>query len=349
MNASRLKRLLLACACIVVAALPLTNIQAQTLTLAPGSPDTYVVKEGDTLWDIASVFLQEPWRWPEIWQGNPEVQDPDLIYPGDVLQLIATADGPRVVMERAGRQVVRLSPTVRESPLLNPIPTIPRQALQGFLVENRIVEKQAFESAPYILSSATGNLIMGAGHEVFVRGEWPITETGFDVFRLGAVYRDDEGALLGHEAIKLGELTVISDEGDGLRRALIVQSDEELKAGDRLLQREVSRLELNYFPRSPESTLEGSIIGLLNNESQAAQFESVVIDLGMSDGLDEGDLLSILRKGSVVEDVVARSSVTLPETEIGLLLVYKTFERMSYGVILTLTEPSAAGDFVRSQ
>ena len=103
----------------MLAAMPLTHIQAQTLTLAPGSPETYVVKEGDTLWDIASVFLQEPWRWPEIWQGNPEVQDPDLIYPGDVLQLIATADGPRIVMERTGRQVVRLSPTVRESPMVD--------------------------------------------------------------------------------------------------------------------------------------------------------------------------------------------------------------------------------------
>lgn len=348
MNASRLKRLLLACACIVMAAMPLANIQAQTLTLASGYPDTYVVKEGDTLWEIASVFLQEPWRWPEIWQGNPEVQDPDLIYPGDVLQLVATADGPRILMERAGRQVVRLSPTVRESPLLNPIPSIPRQALQGFLVENRIVDKETFESAPYILSSATGNLIMGAGHEVFVRGAWPGSETGFDVFRLGAAYLDDDGALLGQEATKLGELTVISDEGGGLRRALIVQSDEELKAGDRLLQREADRLELNYFPRSPDVALDGSIIGLLNNESQAAQYESVVIDLGKSHGLDEGDLLSILRKGNVVEDVVARTSVTLPATEIGLLLVYKTFERMSYGVILTLTEPSAAGDFVRT-
>jgi hypothetical protein len=348
MKASRLKRLLLKCACLLLAGMSFSSAQAQTLALAPGSPDTYVVEEGDTLWDIASVFLQEPWRWPEIWQGNPEVQDPDLIYPGDILQLVATADGPRIVMERAGRQVVRLSPTVRESPLLNPIPTIPRQALQGFLVENRIVDKQAFESAPYILSSATGNLIMGAGHEVFARGAWSGAETGFDVFRLGAAYRDEDGELLGQEAIKLGELTVISDEGDGLRRALIVQSDEELKAGDRLLEREDERLELNYFPRTPELALEGSIVGLLNNESQAAQYESVVINLGISDDLDEGNVLSIMRRGNVVDDVVAGTSVSLPATEIGLLLVYKTFERMSYAVILSLTEPSAAGDFVRT-
>ncbi len=336
----------MSCVCILLAGMRLTSIQAQTLTLAAGCPDTYVVKEGDTLWDIASVFLQEPWRWPAIWQGNPKVGDPDLIYPGDVLQLIASSDGPRIVMERADRQVVRLSPTVRESPLLNPIPTIPRQALQGFLVENRIVDASAFEYAPYILSSVTGNLIMGAGHEVFAKGGWRGNDTGFDVFRPGAAYRDENGELIGQEAIKLGEITVISDEGDGLRRALIVQSDEELKAGDRLLQREAERLDLNYFPRSPDVALEGSIIGLLNNESQAAQFESVVIDLGVTDGLNKGDLLSILRKGSVVEDVVARTRVSLPSTEIGLLLVYKTFERMSYGVILSLTEPSAAGDIV---
>jgi hypothetical protein len=348
MNVPRLKRLIVFCVFGVLAAFPFVSTYSQTLSLAPGSPDSYVVKEGDTLWDIASIFLDEPWRWPEIWEGNPAVQDPDLIYPGDILRLVASANGPRIVMERGDRQTVRLSPTVRETPLLNPIPVIPRQALEGFLIENRIVETESFESSPYILSSASGNLIMGAGHEVIVRGDWQSNASNYEIFRLGATYVGAEGEVLGQEAIKLGSLNVLSDEGDGLKRALIVQSNEELKAGDRLLPQETSLIDLSYFPTTPDTELQGAIIGLLNNVSQAAQFESTVLNLGIDDGLDEGDVLSIFRDGEEVRDPVTRKDVRLPSTEIGMLLVYKAFDKMSYGVILSLTQPSAVGDTVRT-
>jgi hypothetical protein len=348
MNVSRLKRVIVFCVFGAISVFPFSLAHAQSLSLAPGSPDSYAVKEGDTLWDIASIFLEEPWRWPEIWEGNPDVEDPDLIYPGDILRLVESADGPRIVMERGDRQTIKLSPTVRETPLLNPIPTIPRQALQGLLVENRIVDKASFEASPYILSSASDNLIMGAGHEVIVRGEWASDATAYEIFRLGATYIGDEGVLLGQEAIKLGALNVVSDEGEGLKRALIVQSSEELKAGDHLLPQEAARINLDYFPTTPDASLQGSIIGLLNNESQAAQFESTVLNLGQNDGLAEGDVLSIFREGDEVRDPVTRKDVRLPSTEIGMLLVYRVFERMSYGVILSLTQPSSVGDTIRT-
>jgi hypothetical protein len=348
MNVSRLKRVIVFCVFGAISVFPFSLAHAQSLSLAPGSPDSYAVKEGDTLWDIASIFLEEPWRWPEIWEGNPDVEDPDLIYPGDILRLVESADGPRIVMERGNRQTIKLSPTVRETPLLNPIPIIPHQALQGLLVENRIVDRANFEASPYILSSASDNLIMGAGHEVIVRGEWASDATSYEIFRLGATYIGDEGVLLGQEAIKLGALNVVSDEGEGLKRALIVQSSEELKAGDHLLPQEAARINLDYFPTTPDAALQGSIIGLLNNESQAAQFESTVLNLGQNDGLAEGDVLSIFREGDEVRDPVTRKDVRLPSTEIGMLLVYRVFDRMSYGVILSLTQPSAVGDTVRT-
>ena len=348
MNVPRLKRLIVFCVFGVISLFPFSLVHSQSLSLASGSPDSYVVKEGDTLWDIASIFLEEPWRWPEIWQGNPAVQDPDLIYPGDILRLVASANGPRIVMERGDRQTVRLSPTVCETPLLNPIPVIPRQALEGFLIENRIVETESFEESAYILSSASGNLIMGAGHEVIVGGEWASDATGYEIFRLGATYVGAEGEVLGQEAIKLGALNVVSDEGEGLKRALIVQSSEELKAGDRLLPQETARINLDYFPTTPDTALQGSIIGLLNNESQAAQFESTVLNLGGNDGLAEGDVLSIFREGDQVQDPVTRKDVRLPSTEIGMLLVYSVFDRMSYRVILSLTQPSSVGDTIRT-
>lgn len=347
MIAPRLKSLLQICAIGVLLSSPLIGVHAQNLTVFSNSPKAYVVKEGDTLWDIASLFLDEPWRWPEIWQKNPAVQDPDLIYPGDVLNLVYVDGSPRIVMDRGSRQVVRLSPQVRESPLLSPIPVIARQALRGFLAENRIIEKADYDNAPYILASATDNLIMGAGHEAYVRGDWTSNVKNYEVFRLGAAYVDEESdELLGQEAINLGEITIVADEGEGLKRALIVSSKEELKAGDRLLPRETSPLDPSFFPSTPSGTMQGQIVGLLDNKSKAAQFESIVIDIGARDGLRVGDILSIERAVPPVRDPISNKPVALPATEIGLVLTYRTFEKLSYGVILSLTQPSAKGDIV---
>tara|TARA_R100001377_G_scaffold77110_2_gene54240 strand:- start:632 stop:1687 length:1056 start_codon:yes stop_codon:yes gene_type:complete len=347
MIAPRLKGLLQICAIGVLLCSPLAVVHGQNLTVFSDSPEAYVVKDGDTLWDIASLFLDEPWRWPEIWQKNPAVQDPDLIYPGDVLNLVYVDGSPRVVMERGNRQVVRLSPQVRESPLLSPIPVIARQALRGFLAENRIVEKADYDSAPYILASATDNLIMGAGHEAYVRGDWTSDVKNYEVFRLGAAYIDQESdEFLGQEVINLGEISIVAEEGDGLKRGLILSSKEELKAGDRLLPRASSPLDPSFFPSTPSSTMQGQVVGLLDNKSKAAQFESIVIDLGARDGLRVGDILSIERAVAPVRDPISNKPVALPATQIGLMLTYRTFEKLSYGVILSLTQPSAKGDVV---
>jgi len=349
MNVSGLKRLVTFYTVGIVMALTLVSVQAQTLQLSPSAPATYTVKEGDTLWDISSIFLEDPWRWPEIWQVNSTISDPDLIYPGDTLSLVYVDGSPRVGLDRGTRPTVRLSPQIREAPLLSPIPAIPRQALSGFLVDNRIVDIETFESSPYILSSAAGNLIVGAGHEVYARGNWEAGVDSYDVFRLGVAYEDERGdEFLGQEAINLGSVEIVSDEGGDLRKALISGSKEELKAGDRLLPRETSPINQNFFPSTPAGDIEGNIVGLLNNESKAAQFESVVMDLGQRDGLKSGDVLSIYKAGETVHDPVTGKRVELPSTEIGILMTYKIFDKVSYGVILSLTEPAVAGSHVRT-
>ncbi|MES3006580.1 MAG: LysM peptidoglycan-binding domain-containing protein [Pseudomonadota bacterium] len=330
-------------------ALTWVSVQAQTLQLSPNAPATYVVKEGDTLWDISSVFLEDPWRWPEIWQVNSAISDPDLIYPGDTLSLVYQDGSPRIVLDRGTRPTVRLSPQVREAPLLSPIPAIPRQALSGFLVENRIVDIETYESAPYILASAAGNLIVGAGHEIYAKGDWASGVSSYDVFRLGVAYEDAENdELLGQEAINLGSVEIVADEGADLRKAIISSSKEELKAGDRLLPREVNPINPSFFPTTPVNGIDGEIIGLLSNQSKAAQFESVVMNLGERDGLKLGDVLSIHKAGDLVRDPVTDKRVELPSTEIGILMAYKIFDKVSYGVILSLSEPALAGSEVKA-
>ena len=347
MNVSGLKSLVTFCNVSIVMAFTLASVQAQALQLSPDAPVNYLVKEGDTLWDISSVFLDDPWRWPEIWQVNSTVSDPDLIYPGDTLSLVYVDGNPLVVLDRGTRPTVRLSPQVREAPLLSPTPAIPRQALSGFLVENRIVDVETFETYPYILSGAAGSLIVGAGHEIYARGTWERDLSTYDVFRLGVAYHDEEtNELLGQEAINLGSVEIISNEGDDLRKALVASSNEELKAGDRLLPRETTPINPNFFPTTPDNEMNGEIIGLLNNESKAAQFETVVMNLGGRDGLEAGDILTIYKAGDSVRDPVTDKRVELPSTQIGLLMTYKIFEKVSYGVILSLNEPALAGSVV---
>lgn len=349
MNTSGLKSLFAFCTIGAVIVFSAFTAYGQDIALNSDSPSVYVVKDGDTLWDISATFLQEPWRWPEIWQVNPDIVDPDLIYPGDMLTLIYVDGSPRIRMERGNRPTVKLSPQVREMPLLSPIPAIPRQALSGFLVSNRIVDQAEFESAPYILASASGNLIMGAGHEVYARGGWNGAMNNYEVFRLGPTYTDPlTEEVLGQEAINLGSVSIVSDEGVDVRKALIVSSNEELKAGDRLLQREISPIDQSFFPVSPSVSLDGRVIGLLNNESQASQFETVVVGVGSSDGLKVGDVLAIFQDGDAIKDPITHETVVLPESEIGLLMTYRTFENLSYGVILSLTQPTRVGNTVRT-
>jgi hypothetical protein len=346
MKTTRLKSLLTFCGLSIVLIFTTVSAQAQNIALSANSPDVYVVKKGDTLWDIAAIFLEDPWKWPEIWQVNPEISDPDLIYPGDSLRLIYVNGQPRIVMARGDRQTVKLSPQVREEALSSPIPAIPRQALAGFLAENRIVDKATFESAPYILASATGNLLMGSGHEVYVRGDWTRSIREYEIFRLGKAYQGANKETLGQEALNLGELRVVPGESEEVRRALITRSRVELKAGDRLLPKEAQALDDTFFPRIPDVSINGAVIGLLNEAEKAAQFESLVLNLGKIDGLESGDILSIYRPGDDVDDPVTGKKISLPSQEIGLVMAYRLFDKLSYGVILSLTEPSQVGNTV---
>jgi hypothetical protein len=349
MIVQRLKCLLHKCLVGAVFFCSVSGAQAQILSLSPNSPETYVVVEGDTLWDISAMFLEQPWRWPEIWQQNPNVEDPDLIYPGDVLNLIYVDGRPHIVLERGSRQVVRLSPQVRESALSNPIPVIPRAAIDGFLAKNRIVEKEAFEHSPYILSSVNGNLLLGAGHEAYVKGDWLDGASQYEVFRLGVAYIDTETRkLLGQEAINLGALRIVSDEDNGVKKALILSSKEEIKPGDRLLPRQTETLDSRFFPTTPQRAMNGKIIGLLDNRSKAAQFESVIFDIGETAGLRVGDILTIHKSAAPVRDPITNRWVALPANDTGVVLTYKTFANLSYGVILSLTQPSAVGDTLSS-
>ncbi len=185
--------------------------------LRANHPDRYVVVRGDTLWDISARFLEDPWLWPEIWQVNPQIQNPHLIYPGDVISLVYIDGRPQLRIERgapAGLRTERLSPQVRVEQLDQAIDTIPYALIEPFISRPTVLEKGEAERLPYVLSTK-GHLLAGADFEVYVRskdGKGFNDGSRYSVVHVGDKLRDpDNGDTLGYEAAFVGEGRIIRD------------------------------------------------------------------------------------------------------------------------------------------
>lgn len=314
-------------------------------TLADDHPEVYTVKKGDTLWDIAGRFLEEPWQWPEVWRANPEIDNPHLIYPGDRLRLVMENGRPVIMLERdSDRPVVRLSPQMRSAPMDEQIPAIPRALVENFLVDNIVIDPARYAEAPYILGSTGDNLVIGSGDEVLARGDWQDGIRTWGIYRRGESFHDpDTGELLGHEGLRLGQAIIIDSRGDDIRRLNIRQSRQELQAGDRLMTRDAEGVDLYYFPSAPASAVEGRVLSLLGEVGMAAQHDSVLISIGARQGLREGDVLAIHPADQPLIDPVTGEALSVARDRSATLLVYRLFDRLAYGLIVDSTEPVSVG------
>jgi len=319
----------------------------------PRHPDRYTVMPGDTLWDIASMFLQDPWYWPEIWQINPQVANPHLIYPGDVLSL-AYLDGQPVIQVERGTAsaagVTRLSPRVRSEPLEQAIPTIPFETLRAFLSRPAVVESSQLETLPYVFAQDEG-LIGAAGDNVYVRGTGAPAGSVFSLVHLGDPLVDpDDNDVIGYEGIYVGQ-GVIRQSGDP-STMLLTDSAREALNGDYLLAEE-QQTPVNYFPRAPESQVDGRIISVVDGISLIGQYQVVVINRGALHGLEPGHVLQAFRAGEVVTDEVGgrglfREKVRLPDKPAGTMMVFRTFDRMSYALVMEAISEMRVLDSVRN-
>ncbi len=334
----------------------------QAALLLDDYPESYIVKEGDTLWNIASQFLADPLRWDEIWLADRFLDDPDSIVPGDTIRVENIAGILKVVALRSSVAVERISPQMRASLLTSTIPAIPLENISNILTSNRIVDEADYDTAPYIVSTLGSNLIIGTGDEVFARGVWAADSGSFRIYRQINRYKDpDNGDPMGVELITVGEATIVDNEGNDLKKLLITSSKSDIQIDDRLLIREATVIATTIYPEEPGNEVEGNIIALVDSETLASLFGSVLINLGSRDGMDVGTILSIQKPGGRITDATGRErkpltdqivdfvtndKLQLPNREIGTLLVYKTFEKLSYGVILTITEPVGINDVV---
>ena len=318
--------------------------------LKDGHPERYTVVRGDTLWDISGKFLSEPWKWPEIWHANPQIQNPHLIYPGDTLSLVYVDGQPRLVLDRgASRGTIKLSPQVRSTPMAQAIPTIPLEAINSFLLSNRIVDTpEEFNGKPYIVAGNAERVVSGAGDRVYARGQFDEQNPIYGVFRQGKTYTDpDTKEFLGINADDIGTGEIVAEEGD-IGTFVLSRSTEEVRLGDRLFPTEERAINSSFMPSEPTSEIKGVILDVPRGVSQIGQFDVVTLNKGTRDGLEIGNVLAVYKTGETVRDRVTGENVKVPDERSGLLMVFRTYDKLSYGLILQASRQLAVMDKVRN-
>ncbi|MCK9467795.1 MAG: LysM peptidoglycan-binding domain-containing protein [Porticoccaceae bacterium] len=343
-----MKRILLA---LLAVWLQVAAAMAGSVELKDDVPARYTVKAGDTLWEISTVFLKKPWQWPEIWQANPQIANPQLIYPGDVIALTYVDGQPHLTLERSGQpaehadgRTVVLRPQVRVSPHENVIPALPLGVVNSFLSRTRIVEAGDLENAPYVLAGHEKRLISGMGDDFFARGVMPEGEDFLGIYRKGDPYIDpDTQELLGLRAEDIGSAQVKRVSGE-VATLKTTRSVREIRVGDRLLSHEERRLKPAFYPQAPDVDIKGKIVSVEGGVSQVGHLDVVAINRGERDGLQSGDVLGIFKQGETVHDRLAGEQIVLPSERAGLLMVFRSFEKMSFGLVMHADRPLAVGD-----
>lgn len=381
--------LLLAGALLLASPLPATE-------LAPDAPQIYVVRSGDTLWDIAGRFLRDPWRWSEVWQANAGLDDPNLIYPGDTLQLTLIDGQPRVGVMRdgqsasgagAGMRVVRLSPQVRETPLKHPVPTIGVATIEPFLTRPYVTDSDQLERAAYVVGFPDEHIVAGLHDSVYVRQIDPGQQTDFQILRPGNPLRDPTtNELLGYEALFVAT-AALERVGDPAKLQ-VMRSEREVAIGDRVIPAGSEKPLENFYPRPAPPGTKGYILSVLNGVSQIGQFDVVVLNRGTRDRLEAGHVFEAfvggtqrrdqVRSGSALSDWRGESPLSTefwyghdyekkgwieddpfpfaadfhqkntqyvrPFERAGILMVFRTFERVSFAIVLNAQRAFRVGD-----
>jgi hypothetical protein len=336
----------------------------------------YTVVRGDTLWDISDRFLKKPWLWTEIWGYNPQIYNPHLIYPGDVLALEYVNGKPTLVLTRNGTPIPRnapalgaanpvvldadgnpiadagarerLSPRIRSESLDDAIPTISGDSIQQFLVHPRVVDAATLERAPYIVGNYDNRLISAVGHQVFARGQMNRDQTNYGLYRRSKELRDPvNGALLGYEVTHVADAKLLNI-GDPSTLA-ITRNKMETMAGDLLLPTNDGTITHTYVPRLPELRGDGRIVSLVNAISQSGRDQVIVLNVGTDSNIKEGDVLAIESRGNEIIDPLGRGGyehVTLPNQRTGVVMVFKAFDKVSYGLVMESTRPVMVNDII---
>lgn len=340
----------------------------------PGAPLTYTVKRGDTLWGIASMYLRDPWEWPEVWYINPHIRNPHLIYPGDKLELVRDSAGRpqiRLVEGSALRLApqesgVRLEPRLRSTPITAAIPLIPYSSIAAFLQRPTVLTKDQVRRAPHIVAFRDEHVVAGSGHIAYIRGLGADPHARYGVVHVSERLRDpDTGHVLGYLCLYTATALVTQPVTHPVR-AVLIDTARETVRGDKLVSTDV-QLPLNLEPRAPATHVEGKIAWIVGDtgvSDLAGQFDIVVINRGSDAGLEPGNVLEVDQAGPAIRDTFSTHDgvfqdtggmgssfaprVKLPDERAGTLLVFKTDPNISFALIVGASNTIAVGDVVRN-
>lgn len=335
-------------------------------SLRGDAPNVYIVKKGDTLWDISGRYLRQPWRWPEIWAANRHVRNPHWIYPGDRL-LICIINGRTVIgrdegdgcagierrMGDTGLPVVRLEPQVRVLPLDLAIPIISLSSIQHWLKHSRVVSVEDVQAAPYVLGNRDNRVIAAAGQSIYVRGTGLVTGQQYGVYREGIDYVVERGNKivenLGRELSQVASGTVTAINNDIATVELTRSYEGEVRKGDRVLLEDTTPLPNTFYPIQPDQVATGGrVIRILDSISSAAKNSVIVFDRGTADGAAAGQVFAIYQRGQITTDPKTGEKVQLPNERIGLAMIFRAFSRVSYAIVLESELPIKVEDEIRS-
>jgi len=328
--------------------------------LATNAPDSHTVVAGDTLWDISKLFLKTPWRWPELWGMNrDQVRNPHLIYPGQILHLVKVDGRARLQFgQRVGGDgdTLKLRPQMRISGMDgSPIPTIPLHLIQPFLTDAVVFDTDVLATAPRIVATQEGHVIVGQGDLAYARGDFG-GATDFRIFRTARVLRDPTTQeILGYEAPYVGTADLIRP-GENRRGAdgkteivpatlQVSQVKQEVGVGDRLAPAPARNLE-RYVPHAPDRPMAGRIAAIYGEALNAGQNQIVALNRGKRDGIERGHVFALWRDGEAVIDKTQDrpQAIKLPDERHGILFVFEIYERVSYALIISVKEPVKPGD-----
>lgn len=341
----------------------------EPVVLKEDAPLRYVVKKGDTLWDIANKFLRDSWQWPELWYVNPKVRNPHLIYPGDVLylyyvdgqpQLARAGEGPGAGGETAPKEPVdvippgglgAVTPTARELPLDQAIYAIPADQIRAFLRGPRVIDEDELDDAPYIVAFTEKQLLGAADSSAYVLDIEDESISQYQVVRRSKEYEDpDDGDTIGYEVLPVAdaEVRALAGDDEDTSTVYLLRSYIEARVGDFLLPVETDPLSLRFIPHAPDREVDGTIISVHEGMSRIAQYQIVTLNRGKSHGLEPGHVLTVWQAGRKSKDPYALfgGSVTLPDQKAGTLMVFKAGERVSHALVMSATRPLLIGDRV---
>jgi hypothetical protein len=322
-------------------------------SLSATAPKSYVVKRGDTLWGLANLFLRDPYLWPEIWYVNPQVQNPHRIYPGDTLRLAYGADGTAQIQLTRG-SAARLEPLLRSSPLDGPIATIPYSAIAAFLSKPGVISKDEVKTAPYVLALRNEHVIAGAGFDLYVKKLTAAVGERYNIMHVDAPLKDPtSGDVLGYMAIYTGTGQV-TRAGNPATMTLTESARETLR-GDVLLA-DTANTTPDLVPHAPARPVNGQVMAVVNGVLLIGQYQVVAINRGSRAGIEPGHVLQVSEAVKTERDRCAHiedygtclrfSKDSLPIETAGTLLVFKTYDRMSYALVVSEVSPIHVTDRV---